>query len=300
MLKIAHHPIYKHPLPDGHRFPMIKYDLIPQQLLHEGTCDHDNFFEPNILDDSRVLAAHSIDYVERLKALQLKPSEVRRIGFPLSAELVQREYIIADGTIKGCEFALKNGIAMNIAGGTHHAYSNRGEAFCMLNDQAIAAHYLLNEKKATKILIVDLDVHQGNGTAEIFQDNMSVFTFSMHGAANYPFKKEVSDLDIPLEKGTDDNTYLKILNETLPQLLDEVQPDFIFYLCGVDVVATDKLGTLGMTPNGCKARDQFVLETCKKHNIPVQCSMGGGYSPDIKTIINAHANTFRLAQQIFF
>ncbi|MDC0008346.1 histone deacetylase, partial [bacterium] len=186
------------------------------------------------------------------------------------------------------------------AGGTHHAYTNRGEAFCMLNDQAIGARYLQAKELAKKVLIVDLDVHQGNGTAEIFQNDTSVFTFSMHGAGNYPFKKEKSDLDIPLEKGTDDTTYLSLLKETLPKLIDKEQPEFIFYLCGVDVIATDKLGTLGMTVDGCKQRDEFVLETCHKLRIPVQCSMGGGYSPDIKTIVNAHANTFRLAQDIFF
>lgn len=299
VLKIAYHPIYKHPLPKGHRFPMIKYELLPQQLLHEGTCEEDHFFEPNVISEGDVLKAHDETYFERLRSLNLKPSEVRKIGFPLSNELVQRELIIADGTIKGCEFALKYGIAMNIAGGTHHAYSNRGEAFCMLNDQAIGARYLQTNDLAKNILIVDLDVHQGNGTAEIFQNDMSVFTFSMHGKSNYPFKKEKSDLDIALEKGTDDDTYLNILKETLPKLIDDIQPDFIFYLCGVDVVATDKLGTLGMTIQGCKKRDRFVLETCKENQIPVQCSMGGGYSPDIKIIVEAHANTFRVAQEIF-
>lgn len=300
MLKIAYHSIYKHPLPQGHRFPMIKYDLLPQQLLHEGTCDGANFFEPTYPLDEHILAAHTEEYYKRLKGLELKPSEVRRIGFPLSNELVLRELVIADGTITGCEFAMGHGIAMNIAGGTHHAYSNRGEAFCMLNDQAIGARYVLEKRLAQKVLVVDLDVHQGNGTAEIFQNDPSVFTFSMHGAANYPFRKERSDLDIPLEKGTDDTTYLKILKNTLPRLLDEVRPDFIFYLCGVDVIATDKLGTLGMTLKGCKERDRFVLETCKRNSIPIQCSMGGGYSPDIKIIIEAHANTFRLAQEVFF
>lgn len=189
---------------------------------------------------------------------------------------------------------------MNIAGGTHHAYTDRGEAFCMLNDQAIGARYLQSKGLAQKILIVDLDVHQGNGTAEIFAKDPSVFTFSMHGAANYPFKKEVSDLDIGLAKGTGDQEYLSILKDTLPRLIAEQQPEFIFYLCGVDVVATDKLGTLGLTQEGCKLRDRFVLQSCKDLGIPVQCSMGGGYSPDIKTIVNAHANTFRQAQDIFF
>lgn len=300
MLKIAFHPIYKHPLPDGHRFPMIKYDLLPQQLLYEGTCENENFFEPKLSKENYILAVHDEVYYKKLKKLQIKPSAARKIGFPLSKELVERERIIADGTIKGCEFALEKGIAMNIAGGTHHAYSNHGEAFCMLNDQAIGARYLQNQKLLKKILIVDLDVHQGNGTAEIFQGDNSVFTFSMHGAANYPFKKEISDLDIPLEKNTDDKTYLQILKATLPDLIAKVSPDFIFYLCGVDILASDKLGTLGMTLEGCYERDRYVLQTCKDLNLPVQCSMGGGYSPDIKIIVEAHANTFRLAQQIFF
>ncbi|MEM9362428.1 MAG: histone deacetylase [Bacteroidota bacterium] len=299
MLKIAYHPIYKHPLPKGHRFPMEKYDLLPRQLIHEGTCTDANFFKPSIPENTPILAVHDTEYYDNLVQLCLKPSEVRKIGFPLSDELVKRERIIADGTIKGCEFALENGIAMNIAGGTHHAYSNRGEAFCMLNDQAIGARYLIEKGLAQKILIVDLDVHQGNGTAEIFKDDDSVFTFSMHGKGNYPFKKEVSDLDIPLEKGTTNEQYLKKLQETLPILLKQIKPDFIFYLCGVDVLSMDKLGTLGMTLEGCKERDRFVLQTCFENEIPVQCSMGGGYSPEIKTIIEAHANTFRVAQNIY-
>ncbi len=299
MLKIAYHPIYKHPLPEGHRFPMIKYELLPQQLLYEGTCTEDNFFEPSFPEDRHILAAHDEEYYRNLVGLQLSKREARKIGFPLSEALVKRERIIANGTIKGCHFALENGIAMNIAGGTHHAYSDRGEAFCMLNDQAIGARYLLNQKLAEKILIVDLDVHQGNGTAEIFQTDHSVFTFSMHGKGNYPFKKETSDLDVPLEKGTTDEEYLSILKKTLPKLMQEVRPDFIFYLCGVDVLETDKLGTLAMTLDGCKERDRFVLQTCHDANIPVQCSMGGGYSPEIRIIVEAHANTFRLAQDIY-
>lgn len=299
MLKIAYHPIYKHPLPKGHRFPMIKYELLPQQLLYEGTCTEDNFFEPSFPEDHHILAAHDKTYYQSLVSLELSKKEARKIGFPLSDELVQRERIIADGTIKGCHFAMEHGIAMNIAGGTHHAYSDRGEAFCMLNDQAIGARYLLNHELAKKILIVDLDVHQGNGTAEIFQTDHSVFTFSMHGKGNYPFKKETSDLDVPLEKGTTDQEYLSILKRTLPELLEQVQPDFIFYLCGVDVLETDKLGTLSMTLDGCKERDRFVLQSCYDAKIPVQCSMGGGYSPEIRIIVEAHANTFRLAEDIY-
>ena len=300
MLKIAFHPIYKHPLPEGHRFPMLKYDLLPEQLIYEGTCDKDHFFEPTIPEDSHILRVHTPDYYQDLKQLTLDKRAARKIGFPLSDTLIEREVTIADGTIKGSEFALQHGIAMNIAGGTHHAYTNRGEAFCLLNDQAIGARYLQHKQLANKLLIVDLDVHQGNGTAEIFKNDPSVFTFSMHGKGNYPFKKEISDLDIALENNTDDKTYLNLLYEILPRLIEQEQPDFIYYLCGVDVIATDKLGKLGMTIDGCKLRDQFVLETCKQYNIPVMCCMGGGYSPDIKTIVNAHANTFRLAQNIFF
>jgi acetoin utilization deacetylase AcuC-like enzyme len=298
-LPIAFHPIYKHPLPEGHRFPMIKYELLPQQLLHEGTAEKDDFFEPDVANLETVLNVHKRSYVGELLELTLDPRAARKIGFPLSAELVERELRIANGTIIGTQKAFDTGIAFNIAGGTHHAYSDRGEAFCLLNDQAIAAQFLLNQNLAKKVLIVDLDVHQGNGTAEIFQENPSVYTFSMHGKSNYPFKKEVSDLDIALPDGTNDETYLKILSETLPQLFQKEKPDFIFYLAGVDILATDKLGKLSCTIEGCKKRDEMVFEQCLKHQIPIQVSMGGGYSPEIKTIVEAHANTFRIAKDLF-
>ena len=300
MLKIAFHPIYKHPLPEGHRFPMEKYDLIPKQLLYEGTCTEANFFEPDFIAEEHILRVHDQEYVRRLKNLELTKKEIRVSGFPLSQELVNREQIIADGTIKACHFALEHGIAMNIAGGTHHAFSDRAEAFCLLNDQAIAARYLQQKGLAKKILIVDLDVHQGNGTAEIFQQDESVFTFSMHGKGNYPFRKETSDLDLEIEDGTRDDKYLEALKSTLPNLIEKVKPDFIFYLCGVDILETDKLGRLSCSIAGCKERDRFVLQTCHDLKIPVECSMGGGYSKEIKYIIEAHANTYRLAQQIYF
>ncbi|APG60954.1 histone deacetylase family protein [Christiangramia salexigens] len=300
MLKIAYHPIYKHPLPERHRFPMEKYELLPEQLIHEGTCEESNFFEPGFIDSAHVLEVHEANYFERLINLELDKKEIRKSGFPLSQQLVDREQIIADGTVKASEFAIENGIAMNIAGGTHHAYSNRAEAFCLLNDQAIGARYLQNKGFAKQILIVDLDVHQGNGTAEIFQNDPSVYTFSMHGKGNYPFKKEKSDLDIALEDGTSDKVYLDKLKNVLPELIEKVNPDFIFYLSGVDILDTDKLGRLSCSIEACKERDRFVLQTCRDLTIPVQCSMGGGYSKDIKLIIEAHANTYRLAQEIYF
>ena len=299
MLNIAYHPIYQLPLPEGHLFPMEKYDFLPKQLLYEGTCEKEDFFAPEKIPNAIIESVHDSKYLDRLLNLALDPKEVRKIGFPLSQQLIDREIIIAGGTVEGAKRALTDGIAMNIAGGTHHAFSAWGEAFCLLNDQAIAAQFLIDQQLVNRVLIVDLDVHQGNGTAEIFKNNPAVFTFSMHGAKNYPFHKEESDYDLAMEDGTNDTTYLNSLKSALPHLLEKVKPDFIFYLCGVDVVATDKLGRLGMSIAGCKARDAFVLESCKSLDIPVQCSMGGGYSKDIKIILEAHANTFRIAKEIY-
>lgn len=299
-MKIAFHPLFSYPLPKGHRFPMEKYELLPKQLLHEGTCKAEDFFEPSMPSKEDVLAVHTEEYYNSLINLSLDRRAARKIGFPLSEEFIKREQLIAQGTIDGSEYALTYGISLSIAGGTHHAYTDHGEGFCMLHDQAIAARYLQKKGLAKKILIVDLDVHQGNGTAEIFQNDDSVFTFSMHGAGNYPFKKEKSDLDIAVADGSGDEVYLRILKNTLPRLIDEQRPDFIFYLSGVDILESDKLGRLNCTINGCKERDRYVLQMCKDLKIPLQVSMGGGYSPDIKTIIEAHANTFRLVKEIYF
>jgi len=299
LIPIAFDPIYVLPLPENHRFPMEKYDLLPKQLVHEGTCDTEDFFSPQALDDKIVKVIHQEEYVDRLRHMKLDLSEVRKIGFPISQQLVEREFIIAGGTIEGALKSFESGISFNIAGGTHHAHSSHGEAFCMLNDQAIAARFLLDHQHAKKVLIIDLDVHQGNGTAEIFKKEERVFTFSMHGEKNYPFRKENSDWDIALEDNTGDEVYLNLLNDTLPQLFKRVDPDFVFYLSGVDVVDTDRLGRLGLSIEGCKKRDEQVLKFCHNRSLPAQCSMGGGYSKDIKLIIEAHANTYRVAQQIY-
>ncbi|WP_298117992.1 histone deacetylase [Flavobacterium sp.] len=299
MIPVAYHPIYKHPLPDGHRFPMQKYELLPQQLLYEGTLEDSDFFEPDIIDLSFVKRIHTENYLNDLLQLTLDAKAARKIGFPLSAELVERELRIANGTLLGCIKAIENNISFNIAGGTHHAFTDHGEAFCLLNDQAIAAQYLLDSKLASKIILLDLDVHQGNGTAEIFKNNSNVITVSVHGKTNYPFKKEISDLDIALDDGANDSTFLSIITVLIPQLIEQHKPDFIFYLAGVDILESDKLGKLSCSIEGCKKRDEIVFENCKKYSIPVQVSMGGGYSPNIKTIIDAHANTFRVAKNIF-
>ncbi|MGB0176035.1 MAG: histone deacetylase, partial [Owenweeksia sp.] len=223
-----------------------------------------------------------------------------KTGFPLSPELVEREITICRGTIDNCRYAKQNGVSLNIAGGTHHAYKDHGEGFCLLNDIAIASHWLLDNGEASQILVVDLDVHQGNGTAKLMENEARVFTFSMHGAHNYPLHKEKSDLDIELPDGTTDKFYLEKLENTLPRLLDEVQPDFIFFQSGVDVLKTDKLGRLALSQEGCKSRDRLVFEWCKRNNIPVAVNMGGGYSERLADIVDAHANTFRLAQEIWF
>lgn len=300
MLKIAYHPIYCHPLPEGHRFPMLKYELIPDQLLHEGLITTANLFEPGLVPEETILKTHEQGYWERLRDLRLEPKEIRRIGFPLTAQLVERERRILQGTIEGCHFAFDNGVAFNVAGGTHHAGTHWGEGFCLLNDQAVAARYLLDQKLAGNILIIDLDVHQGNGTAEIFAHESRVFTFSMHGDKNFPFRKERSDLDIPLPDAIENEEYLYLLKNALDQLFTEVRPDFVFYLSGVDVLATDKLGKLALSREGCKERDRIVLEYCAVQKIPLQISMGGGYSSRIADIVEAHCNTFRLAAHMYF
>jgi acetoin utilization deacetylase AcuC-like enzyme len=300
MLKIAYSLIYQHSLPEEHRFPMLKYELIPEQLLYEGTCTPENFFAPNPVDENWILRTHTKAYWEDLKNLRLDPQMIRKIGFPLSAELVYRETIITQGTIDCCHFAFENGIAMNVAGGTHHAYTDRGEGFCLLNDVGIASNYLLDNQLATKILVIDLDVHQGNGTAEIFQNEPRVFTFSMHGKENYPLHKEKSDLDIELSTYMKDDEYLKILFDTLPKLIEEQKPDFLFYVSGVDILETDKLGKLSVSIQGCYRRDEFVFQQAIKHELTIVVSMGGGYSPQIRDIVEAHCNTFRLAEKMFF
>lgn len=288
------------PLPPHHRFPMSKYEVLPQQLLYEGTLTSANFFKPGRMSETEICRIHTLGYWSRLKRLELTPREERRTGFPQSRELVDREMTIVQGTLDCVYFARQFGIAMNIAGGTHHAFTDRGEGFCFLNDIALAARHALDHGLAKQVLVVDLDVHQGNGTAQIFQHDKRVFTFSMHGANNYPLVKETSDLDIGLPDGTTDDFYLSTLEVNLTNLLEQVQPDLIFFQSGVDILETDKLGKLGVTREGCRQRDKLVLSAAKRNHIPLVASMGGGYSPDFREIIEAHANTFRLAQELFF
>lgn len=279
---------------------MEKYDVLPEQLIYEGTVSESAFFNPDMLQDEQLLLTHTSDYLQKLNDQQLTPKEIRNIGFPMSPELVQRGKHIANGTYMCAKYAITHGIAMNTAGGTHHSFADRGEGFCIFNDIGVAANLMLTEGRVSSVLIVDLDVHQGNGTAKIFENDDRVFTFSMHGERNYPLRKETSSLDIGLPDNCEDALYLKFLETNLRNVIDNFQPDFMFYLSGVDVLATDRLGRLALSRQGCKARDRFVLNMAKSSNIPLAVSMGGGYSIRLADIIEAHANTFRSAQEIFF
>lgn len=290
---------YTLPLPAGHRFPIAKYALLREQLLWQGVATGADFYDPGFCSEEDILRVHSVEYWHKVRDQQLSPAEVRRLGLPQSPELTRRSLSSAAGTLESAKRALRDGVGLNLAGGTHHAFRDRGEGFCVLNDVAIAAAYLLHHGLARQVLVVDVDVHQGDGTASIFREEPRVFTFSMHAGANYPLRKEQSDLDVALDLGTGDTEYLRVLRETLPRLLREVRPDFVFYVAGVDVLATDKLGKLAITQTGCQQRDQYVLGLCYQHALPVAVSMGGGYSERLADIVDAHCNTFRTAFELW-
>ncbi|MGB3546615.1 MAG: histone deacetylase [Saprospiraceae bacterium] len=299
MPQIAFSPIYRYQLPAKHRFPMQKYSLLPEQLLYEGTITEADFFAPEPLAEDIILRTHTREFWDKLQNQTLSAKEIRAIGFPMRPELIARGRVIAGGTLECARIARRRGLALNVAGGTHHSFADRGEGFCVFNDIAIAANELLYRKEAERILVIDLDVHQGNGTAAIFQDRPEVFTFSMHGAKNYPLRKEKSDLDVPLPDGTGDAEYLAALRTSLPRLFADFGPDLVFYLSGVDVLATDKLGRLALTRAGCRERDRTVFEACRARNLPVAVAMGGGYSERLADIIDAHADTYREGLRVY-
>lgn len=279
---------------------MDKYTLLPEQLLYEGTITAANFFSPRSLPEADILKTHTAAYWHKLKTNTLSAKEARAIGFPMRPALIARGRVIAQGTLDCARIALNGGgVALNIAGGTHHSFADRGEGFCVFNDIAIAANVLLDTGEVGKVVVIDLDVHQGNGTAHIFADEPRVFTLSFHGARNYPNRKPPSDLDVGFPDGTTDAHYLQTLYDTLPDLLDRERPDLVFYLSGVDILASDKLGRLAVSLAGCRERDRFVFQTCFDRNLPVAVSMGGGYAERLATIIEAHANTYRMADKVY-
>ncbi len=295
MLKIAWSPIYKYRLPDGHRFPMDKYELIREQLLYDGTVTEASFFCPKMLAEADALLTHTKDYFDKLNECRLSAKEERAIGFPINEKFIERARVISNGTIECATFARENGVALNSAGGTHHAFADRGEGYCCFNDQAVAANYLLHNGLAQKILIVDLDVHQGNGTHAVFAGNDRVYTFSMHGRRNYPFHKVPGDLDVELEDGTGDDAYLELLADALPRVLLASRAQVAFYLAGADAHGQDRLGRLAMTHEGLARRDHMVLRACREVGTPVVITIAGGYGHDIATTVEAHVRTVRAA-----
>jgi acetoin utilization deacetylase AcuC-like enzyme len=311
MLKIAYSPKYKLELPDGHIFPITKFELVHNQLLLENIVKEDNFFHPNLISEDIILQTHTPQYWDALKQQKLPEKEILKIGFPMSTQLVEGSMLIADGAIQCALFAQKHGVSFSIAGGNHHAFSDHGEGFCVLNDIAIAANYLINKGLCRRILIIDLDVHQGNGTAKIFKESTNgwlndpekkggVFTFSMHAQNNYPRLKQQSNLDVGMPDNADDLSYLTLLKDNLNLLFDTLQPEYVFFNAGIDVIKGDKLGRLALTKEGCKLRDKMVFDTCKKNKVPVVALMGGGHLARISTTIDAYLNTYRMAQEVYF
>lgn len=297
MIPVAWHKTYKHPLPEGHKFPMVKYDLIKQRITIEPFADKIEFISPDIIEDKHILRCHTPAYLDRLNSQNLDKREIRKMGFPQSPLLIEREKRIMEGTRRAAELALTAGRGFNIAGGTHHAFSYRPEGFCILNDLAIAARYL-TEQLGKKVLIVDLDVHQGNGTAQIIYNDPHIFTFSMHGEDNYPLEKETSDLDIGLKGGTKGDEYLGKLESAFNEIENrEGDFDILLYQCGADVLKSDKFGRLSLSLEDTKQRDIMVYQFAEKHRLPVAATMGGGYSKDIDIIVEAHLNTFRVGYE---
>ncbi|MEO8041594.1 MAG: histone deacetylase [Acidobacteriota bacterium] len=297
--KAFYSPYYYADIGEGHVFPIRKFELVRDKLLGEGTLRIDEIVEPRQVEVNDLLLVHTDDYISRLRDGTLTPKEVRKLGLPWSESLVRRSFHAISGSLMATRLAVKTGIASNLAGGTHHAYPDRGEGYCVLNDVAVAIRVLQRDGLAKRFLVIDLDVHQGDGTAFIFGDSPEVFTFSMHGAKNYPLFKQLSSLDIELADGTSDAEYLETLNETLPRLLIH-DPDIIFYLAGADPYKGDKLGRLGLTVDGLKARDTTVLEFAARNEIPIVTTMSGGYAANINDTVEIHCNTIRAVKDVFF
>jgi acetoin utilization deacetylase AcuC-like enzyme len=298
MVRASYTTRYYADIGEGHVFPIRKFELVRDRLLREGTLRPTDIIEPQPAPLADVLLVHTEDYVTRLRAGTLSPRELRRLGLPWSKALVRRSFLAAGGTINAARWALEDGIGSNLAGGTHHAFPDRGEGFCVLNDVAIAIRALRRDGLIERAAIVDCDVHQGNGTATIFEGDETVFTFSIHGAKNYPLFKARSTLDIELADATTDETYLETLAQHLPSVLAHT-PDIVFYLGGADPYRGDKLGRLALTIEGLRARDELVLTECRTRGIPIATVMSGGYAAEISDTVEIHCNTIRAARAVF-
>jgi acetoin utilization deacetylase AcuC-like enzyme len=294
-MKAFYHDHFVFPLPEGHRFPMSKYALLRGKILSEGLLSPEDLIVPEAASDEELLRVHKPDYVNRVATGKLSAKEMRRIGFPWSPQLVERSRRSVGGTIAACRTALREGWAVNLAGGTHHAYPDHGEGYCIFNDIAVAGRAVQAEGGVKRIVILDCDVHQGNGTAAIFKDDPSVFTFSIHGAKNFPFRKETSDLDMALEDGTEDEAYLETLQGGVKRSLELAKADLAIYVSGADPYSGDRLGRLALTKAGLAERDRIVFEACWKAGLPQATVMAGGYARDVHDTVDIHYQTIRTA-----
>ena len=297
-MKVFYSDHFVLPLPEGHRFPMPKYSMLRERLAASSICGPGELREPEAVTDEEILRAHHPDYLGRVVSGALTDKEVRRIGFPWSEGMVERSRRASGGTLGACLAALDDGFAANLAGGTHHAFADRGEGYCVFNDSAIATRALQAAGLVERVVVVDTDVHQGNGTAAIFSDDPTVFTFSIHGEKNFPFHKERSDLDVAIPDGADDATFLDALAVGLDRALDASEPGLAIYLAGADPFVGDRLGRLSVTKAGLAERDRIVLEGCRERGIPVAVTMAGGYSEDVRDIVDVHFGSISLAAEM--
>ena len=293
-MKVSHHPDYFLPLPDGHPFPMVKYTLVYDRLRAAGLLPAERMMIPEEVARADLERVHTKAYLDRLFGPGLSAAEVRALGVPWSPRLLRRSRLATQGTLLAARAALEEGRGGNLAGGTHHAFADHGEGFCVLNDVAVAIRALQNEKRISRALVVDLDVHQGNGTHACFAGDSHVYTFSMHGAKNFPFHKVPGTLDVELDDGTGDAAYLALLEAHLPTVLREARPDLVVYLAGADPHEGDKLGRLRLTVEGLHRRDAVVVQLCREIGVPVCATMSGGYGRDVRDTVQVHLNTVRV------
>ncbi len=286
------------PLPEGHRFPMVKYSMLRERVEASGICAPGELRVPEPVSDEEILRAHEDGYLRRVAGGELSAKEMRRIGFPWSERMVERSRRASGGTVGACLAALDEGLAANLAGGTHHAFADRGEGYCVFNDSAIAARALQAMGLVERVVVLDTDVHQGNGTAAILRGDPSVFTFSIHGASNFPFKKEESDLDVPLPDGADDGEFLEALERGTERALDASRAELAIYLAGADPFVDDRLGRLSVSKDGLAERDRLVLESCRERNVPVAVTMAGGYARNVEDTVEIHFRSIERAASL--
>jgi acetoin utilization deacetylase AcuC-like enzyme len=294
-LKVFYSDHFVLPLPEGHRFPMIKYSMLRESVAASGLCGPEELIVPHPVSDAEILRSHEEGYLRRVALGTLTEKEMRRIGFPWSQRMVERSRRASGGTLGACLAALEDGFAANLAGGTHHAFADRGEGYCVLNDSAIAARAVQAEGLVERIVVVDTDVHQGNGTAAIVRGDASIYTLSIHGAKNFPFRKEESDLDLALPDGADDAEFLDALEEGLERALEESRAELAIYVAGADPFVDDRLGRLSVSKEGLAERDRLVLESCRERGIPVAVTMAGGYARNVEDTVEIHLQSIEKA-----